>query len=160
MAQCQNGHGVAVTVLGQTPTGTPSKADWCRRLRPVLLSDITSALIISALEERWGPATGPRVAQAISSVFQWAIAMQLREPPNPADWAVISKALTTSTTGKQQHFAAMDWKKLPAFFTELQQRNDIAAKALQFLILCASRTKEIRFATWDEIEDLEGPAPL
>jgi integrase len=150
------------TILGTRSDGTPSKADWCRRLRPVLLTDITTPLVVSALEQKWGAISGPRIAQAISSVFQWALARQLRQPPNPADWEVLSKALASPTKAKRvtPHHAAMDYKELPAFFAELQQRPEIAAKALQFLILTAARTGEIRGARHDEFFDLDGTAPL
>jgi integrase len=148
------------TILGVTAGGTPSRADWCSRLRSVLISDISTPMVISALEERWGTATGPRVAAAVSSVFQWALARQLRQPPNPAAWEIISKALASPTKAQHGQFKAMAWKELPMFFAELRARTDIASKALQLLILCASRTKEIRGAAWDEISDLDGAAPL
>jgi integrase len=148
------------TILGVTPTGAPSAADWCRRLRPILISDITTPMVVAALEERWGTATGPRVARAISSVFAWALARQLRQPPNPADWTVLSKALASTKSTQPRNFAAMAWRDMPTFFAKLRNRTDIAAQALAFLILCASRTKEIRLAAWSEISDLEGTTPV
>jgi integrase len=156
----KSAHGWRATVLGTRPDGTPSHADWCRRLRPVLLADITTPLVVSVLEERWAdqPATGPRVAQRIASVFAWCLARQLRAPPNPADWSVLSKALSAPTR-REAHHAAMDWRTVPGFFAELQRRPGIAARALQFTILSAARTNETLGAQWSEFSDLDGAAP-
>jgi len=44
---------------------------------------------------------------------------------------------------------------LPALMQELAQLPGIAARALQFLILTASRTGETRFARWSEIDHAE-----
>jgi integrase len=157
----KSANGWRATVLGTKPDGTPSDADWCRRLRPVLLADVNTPLIVAALEERWvnQPATGPRVAQRIASVFAWAMARQLRQPPNPADWSVLSRALATPTRREPAHHAAMDWKALPGFFAELQRREGVAARALEFTILTAARTGEALGALWSEFSDLDGAAP-
>jgi integrase len=127
----------------------------------MLLADVNTPLIVAALEERWAsqPATGPRVAQRIASVFAWAMARQLREPPNPADWSVLSRALATPTRREPAHHAAMDWKALPGFFAELQRREGVAARALEFTILTAARTGKALGALWSEFSDLDGAAP-
>jgi integrase len=49
----------------------------------------------------------------------------------------------------------MPWHDVPAFLVELAQRNGTAAKALAFVILTASRSGEVRGATWGEV-DLAG----
>jgi integrase len=149
-------------VLGKTLSGVPSDADWCGRLRPVLLADVTTPLIIAQLEERWStqPVTGARVAQSINSVFAWALARQLLcQPMNPADWAVISKALPGKLRDTQ-HFSAMAYKDVPRFMAELHQRPGVAARLLELTILTAARTAETRLAVWSEFSDLDGPAPL
>jgi integrase len=53
----------------------------------------------------------------------------------------------------------MDWRTVPGFFAELQRRPGIAARALQFTILCAARTNETLGAQWSEFSDLDGAAP-
>jgi integrase len=52
------------------------------------------------------------------------------------------------------HHAALPYNELPAFMDELRQRSGVAARALEFLILTATRTSEALNATWDEF-DLE-----
>ena len=49
------------------------------------------------------------------------------------------------------HHAAMDYVDLPAFWAQLAETPGVAAKALMFLILTATRTTETLGAQWDEI---------
>jgi integrase len=46
----------------------------------------------------------------------------------------------------------MPYTALGAFLGELRARPGTAARALEFLILCASRTGEVLGARWDEID--------
>lgn len=46
----------------------------------------------------------------------------------------------------------MPWQSIPSFMAELIQRDAIAARALAFGILCASRAGEVRGARWFEID--------
>ena len=47
---------------------------------------------------------------------------------------------------------ALPWPDLPAFMAELGKRDGIAARALEFAILTATRSGEVRHATWDEFD--------
>jgi integrase len=49
---------------------------------------------------------------------------------------------------------ALGYRDLPAFLDELRKVEGISARALEFAVLCAARSSEVRFARWDEI-DLE-----
>ena len=53
------------------------------------------------------------------------------------------------------HHAAVPYAEVPALIAELRQREGIAVKALQCLILTAARTGEVLRATWEEV-DLDG----
>ena len=59
--------------------------------------------------------------------------------------------------GKQRHVAthipAMPYQDVPSYFAHLNALNQVAATALQFLILTAARTTEVRLAKYEEIED-------
>jgi integrase len=46
----------------------------------------------------------------------------------------------------------MPFAEIPAFMTRLRQLNSSSARALEFLILTAARSGEVRGATWDEID--------
>jgi integrase len=57
-------------------------------------------------------------------------------------------------SSSRPHHAALPYLELPAFMDELRQRMGVAARALEFLILTATRTSEALNAIWDEF-DLE-----
>ena len=61
-----------------------------------------------------------------------------------------------------RHRASLKEKELPEFFRRLDAYDGypITKLALNFIMLTAVRTDELRFAPWSEIEDLEGAAPL
>jgi integrase len=51
-----------------------------------------------------------------------------------------------------KHHAALPYAEIPGFMAELRQRDALAARALEFLILAAGRTSEVLGARWDEIQ--------
>jgi integrase len=51
-----------------------------------------------------------------------------------------------------EHHAALPWKDIGAFIALLRSRAGVAARALEFAILTATRTGEILGATWGEID--------
>jgi len=57
---------------------------------------------------------------------------------------------------KVQHHKAMHWKHVPAFYAELATKDAMAAKALMFTCLTASRTNEVLNARWEEFDFSEG----
>jgi integrase len=91
-------------------------------------------------------------------VFSWAATSgyRPREKGNPAQWkGVLEHVLPRpSKIRKVEHHAALPWQSVPAFMVDLRKREGMSARALEFLILTAARSSEVRLATWDEI-DLE-----
>jgi integrase len=53
---------------------------------------------------------------------------------------------------KTSHHATIDWRLVPDFMADLRKREGISPKALEFAILTASRSMEVRGAKWDEID--------
>ncbi len=49
-------------------------------------------------------------------------------------------------------FNALPYQDVPALMERLQLKTGVAALALRMLILCASRSGEVRAATWTEID--------
>ena len=47
---------------------------------------------------------------------------------------------------------AMAWREVPAFMAELRATDTVTAKALETLILCGSRTREVLGMRWEEID--------
>ncbi len=134
------------------------------------VSDIERAHVLQVLEPLWFGdkeaeqekdrkpkiETGTRVRQRIESVLDWATVRGYRQGDNPARWeGYLDKVLPArNKVQKVQHLAALPIAELPDFLSRLRQRNGIGARALEFAILTAARSGEVRGATWDEI-DLE-----
>jgi integrase len=98
--------------------------------------------------------TADRLRNRIELVLNLATAAGYRpEGGNPASWDVLKELLPApSKTVKVNHHAALKYVDVPAFISELRQRDGIAPKALEFAILTAARPGESVGATWDEID--------
>lgn len=98
--------------------------------------------------------TATRLRTRIEAVLAWAKASGYRHGDNPARWrgnldAVLPKP---SKVTKVKHHKAMPFDDLPEFMTGLRKRDGVAARALELLILTATRSGEVRGATWDEFD--------
>ncbi len=98
--------------------------------------------------------TANRVRGRIESVLSWATVAGFRSGENPARWKNhLDKVLPApSKIRKVQHFEALPWQAIGQFMAELRNREGMAARALEFLILTAARSGEVRGMTWDEID--------
>jgi len=76
---------------------------------------------------------------------------------NPARWRGHLQNLLPKPSAVRavQHHPALDWRKLPEFLNELVGRNGVSARALEFLILTAARSGEVRGMKWSEV-DIDG----
>lgn len=115
--------------------------------------------ILKILEPIWTEKTetATRVRGRIESVLAWATVSGYREGDNPARWKGNLDAVLPKP-GKLKgvkHHRAIPWQGIAEFMGKLRQREGVAAKALEFLILTATRSGEVRGATWAEI-DLQG----
>ena len=98
--------------------------------------------------------TASRVRGRIEKVLDWATARGYRQGENPARWRGHLENLLPAR-GKVRstaHHAALPYIDLPAFMVELRKQPGIAARALEFLILTATRSTETRRAQWSEID--------
>ena len=99
--------------------------------------------------------TASRVRSRMEAVLSWATASGHRSGDNPARWAgnldagILAKP---SKIRKVKHHAALPIDDLPGFVADLRQREGIAARALEFAILTAARSGEVRGAVWAEID--------
>ena len=75
---------------------------------------------------------------------------------NPARWQDHLDQLLPSIEkiAPPRHHAAMPYSEISEFTNNLYREHGVAAKALIFLILTASRTNEIIRAEWQEIDFL------
>jgi len=92
----------------------------------------------------------------MEAVLAWSTVGGYRSGDNPAQWkGNLEHTLPKPAKVKKvAHHRALPWKEVPAFMTALRKRDGMAARALEFVVLTAARSGEVRLATWDEI-DLE-----
>ena len=117
---------------------------------------VTTEQVLEVLNPIWRtrPETATRVRGRIEQVLSYSIARGWRDGPNPAVWRGHLQ-LMLPAKGKVravEHHAALDWREAPAFMVELRARASFGARALEFLILTAVRSGEVRGATWDEFD--------
>jgi integrase len=126
-------------------------------LQVVAVSQITPDNIQVALAGLWTkhPIQARRALEMFARVLDFAKAGGAREGDNPAAW----KGCHQYRWPKQpkvdrNHYTAMNYVELPGFLTELRARQvrSSAARALEFLILTASRTGETLGLQWSEID--------
>lgn len=98
--------------------------------------------------------TASRVRARIEAVLGWATVSGYRTGDNPARWRHhLDKVLPKPTkVRKVKHHPAMPIDAMPTFMAALRGRSGIAARALEFAILTAARSGEVRGARWGEID--------
>ena len=119
------------------------------------VAGIGTAHVLNILEPIWRekPETASRVRGRIETVLDAAKARGYREGENPARWrGHIAQILPTRSRLTRGHHKAIAHDAIPAFVADLQARKALAALALEFVILTATRTNEVLGATWDEID--------
>lgn len=119
--------------------------------RPV--ADIGAAEVLDVLQPLWfsKPETASRILQRIKAVFDSAILRGTREKANPC--IGITAELGTGHR-KIAHHSALHWKDVPEFVRNLKTRSASPATviSLEFLILTAARSGEVRGALWKEFD--------
>jgi integrase len=109
--------------------------------------------IIKAISEVWSakPETGRRVRQRICAVLDYAHARGWRTTEAPARSLAAGKGLPKQSGGR--HHSAMPYVEVPAFLTRLKASGGVWGRlALEFVILTAARSQEVRLATWSEFD--------
>ncbi len=99
--------------------------------------------------------TADRVRSRVEQVIDFAIVRGHRPPgTNPARWVghLEHSLAAPRALAPIQHHPAMKHNALPFFMDKLRSEQGSAARALEFLILTAARSGEVRGATWDEID--------
>ena len=87
-------------------------------------------------------------------MLSWATAAGYRQGENCARWTGLLDQLLPAPgkISKVQHHRALPIDETPAFILALRQHEGLSAKALEFAILTAARSGEVRGATWSEID--------
>ena len=122
----------------------------------LLVRDVDLPQVLKVLEPIWSTKTetATRVRGRIESVLDWATVRQYREGLNPARWrGHLDKLLAApSKIAKTEHHAAIPVGEVGAFMVKLRAAEGTGARALEFAVLTAARSGEVRGATWAEID--------
>jgi integrase len=120
-----------------------------------VISDVNKADILDALLPIWAEkqATASRLKQRIHAVLDWAAAKDYRHGHNPGIWDEISRALP-KVRDTRKHFASCPYRDVHATIETFKASGcaDTVKLALEFIILTAARTGEVRLAQWSEID--------
>ena len=124
------------------------------RLGDLPVSQIDGPMVRDVLAEIWLtiPETARRVRQRIGTVLDFAHAKGWRE--NEAPMRSISRGLPKQSKIRQ-HLPSMPWKKVPNFIADMEDiisAGENVRLAIEFIILTAARSGEVREATWSEID--------
>lgn len=116
------------------------------------VSRVGTSDILHVLTPIWTskPETARRVRQRIGAVLKWSKAKGWRSD-NPAE--NIASALPNLKDKKPQHQKSLPYEHVAGSITTIQNCNaNLTTKlAIEFLILTATRSGEVREATWSEI---------
>lgn len=122
----------------------------------LLVQDIEKEHVLLILRPIWKTKTetASRLRGRIEAVLDWATANGHRDGLNPARWrGHLSELLPKpDKIAKVEHHPALPIHEVGAFMAELRQRDGVATRALEFAILTAARSGEVRGATWDEFD--------
>lgn len=114
--------------------------------RELPVSAIDTGLVLEVLEPIWKTKTetASRLRGRIESILDWATVRGYREGPNPARWkGHLDQTLPKrSKVAKVRHHPALPFDEMPAFMKELRKLSGTAPRALELIILTATRTAE------------------
>lgn len=98
--------------------------------------------------------TATRLRTRIEAVLAWATVSGFRKGDNPARWRGNLDALLAKPgkVAKVKHHRALPFAELPEFMGALKAKEGTTVRALEFLVLTATRSGEVRGATWSEID--------
>lgn len=140
-----------------------SKAEWRTRMDlhvlPVIgqriIKDLTAEDVAAVLEPMWRTKypTAKKLLHDIAAVFRYAKAKKLYLGENPANKEAL-EPLLGKTSHKKRHFPSLPYQRVAEFLTQLRTHPGDSALALEFAILTAARSDEVRSAPWSEF-DLE-----
>ena len=129
---------------------------YCGAIRGKLVSEIVTTDVLAVLKPIWQTKqeTASRLRGRIEKVLDAAKAKGLRSGENPARWRghlanLLPRRQKLSARG---HMPALPFEDVPVLVGRLREREAVAARALEFLILTAARAGEVFGATWSEVD--------
>lgn len=142
--------------------GAKTEAGWrntltnhVKLMRGKALADIDIQDVLAAVRPLWGTKqeTAEKLRWRIERVLDAAKVEGLRSGANPAAWkGNLEHVLHKPDESTRGHHEALPYKAAPAFVGRLRGTDTITARALEFLILTATRSAETRLAVFDEFD--------
>lgn len=123
----------------------------------LLVRDVEKEHVLAALRPIWTEKneTAVRLRGRIELVLSYAMQAGYRiEGLNPARWrGGLDQLLPApSKVAKVDHHPALPVAEVGAFMARLRAADGMGARALEFAILTAARSGEVRGATWSELD--------
>jgi integrase len=140
-------------------------AQWINTLRdyafPVFgdlpVNEVETDHVMKALTPIWHekPETAKRVRQRIGAVLDWATVHKHRSGENPIASASPKRGGLAKQSAGVKHHAALPYSQIPEFIDQvhgLDESAEIIRLGLEFTILTAARTGEVRYAQTQEVQ--------
>lgn len=120
------------------------------------VSTVDDALVLKVLMPIWSEKTetATRLRGRIEVILDWATFNKFRSGENPARWKghLDNSLAKPNKIAKVKHHAALPYPEIAPFMADLRNREGLGARALEFAILTAARSGEVRNAVWSEID--------
>lgn len=119
------------------------------------VDEVDTPAVLAVLEGVWHTHadTGKRLRGRIERILDAAKVKELRTGENPARWrGHLDLALPPPRRLTRGHHKAMPYAEVPAFLKVVRDRPGMSARALEFLILTAARSGEVRGMVWREVD--------
>lgn len=120
------------------------------------VAEIDTGLVVKCLAPIWESKTetASRVRGRIESVLGWATTSGYRTGENPARWKGHLENLlaTISKSSRTKNHPSLPWQHIGVFMSALRVREGVSARAVEFAILTACRSGEVRGAQWAEFD--------
>lgn len=120
------------------------------------VASVDTSHIVKLLQPIWESKTetATRVRSRIENILDWATVSKFRVGDNPARWRGHLENLLADPAKmkKVEHHPALPWREMGVFMPRLRESAGIAARAVEFGILTATRSGELRGTEWSEID--------
>jgi integrase len=122
------------------------------------VQQVDTEAVLRVLRPLWErvPETASRLRGRIEAVLDAARAADWREGENPARWKghLAARLPSPRKVRPVEHQPSLSWQRIGAFLAELRRREGVAARTVEFAILTAARSGEVRGLRRGEV-DLE-----
>lgn len=120
------------------------------------VAEVDTGLVVKVLSPIWESKTetATRLRGRIETILDWATVHKYRQGENPARWRGHLDHLLAnpSKIAPVKNHPALPWTQMREFMVDLKAREGLAARAVEFAILTACRSGEVRGATWAEFD--------